>query len=60
MRGSLLCSRLTLAASGAAMGRAIAAHRHLIDLLATGTRADFLTATSEHLTLAHQLTASVR
>jgi hypothetical protein len=42
------------------MGKAIAAHRHLIDLLATGTRAEFLTATSEHLTLAHQLTASVR
>jgi DNA-binding GntR family transcriptional regulator len=53
-------SRSAIRASGATMGRAIAAHRHLIDLLAIGTRAEFLSATSEHLTLAHQLTASVR
>ena len=41
-------------------GRVVSAHLELIQLLATGTKAEFLAATSEHLTLAHELAASVR
>ncbi len=53
-------SHSALRASGAAMGRAVSSHLHLIELLDTGTRDEFLAATSQHLTLAHQLMASVR
>ena len=53
-------SRSAIRASDAGMGRVVSAHLELIHLLATGTRAEFLAATSEHLTLAHELATSVR
>jgi len=53
-------ARSAMRASDAGMGRVVSAHLELIQLLATGTKAEFLAATSEHLTLAHELAASVR
>ncbi|MDQ5841037.1 MAG: FCD domain-containing protein, partial [Chloroflexota bacterium] len=61
LRERQLCvSRVVMRVSDARMDRAISSHRHLIDLLAAGTKADFLAATREHLRLAHEQASSVR
>jgi hypothetical protein len=46
--------------SDARMDRAISSHKHLVQLLTTGTKSAFLGATSEHLRLAHQQAAGLR
>ena len=61
LRERQLCvSHVVMRVSDARMDRAISSHKHLIVLLTTGTKADFLAATHDHLKLAHQQAASVR
>lgn len=56
----LCVSQVVRRVSDARMERAISSHRHLIELLTAGTKAAFLTATGEHLRLAHEQAASSR
>jgi len=56
----LCVSHVVMWVSDARMDRAVASHRHLLELLAAGTKADFLTASHHHLKLAHEQSGSVR
>lgn len=56
----LCVSHAVMRVSDARMDRAISSHKHLIQLLTTGTKAAFLAATCEHLRLAHEHAASLR
>src|SRR5665811_663463 len=56
----LCVSHAVLRVSDARMDRAITSHRRLIGLLTTGTKADFLTATHDHLKVAHEQAGSIR
>jgi DNA-binding GntR family transcriptional regulator len=61
LRERQLCiSHVVMRVPDARMERAITSHRHLLELLATGTKADFLAATHDHLDLAHQQAGSLR
>lgn len=56
----LCISHAIMRVSDARMDRAISSHKHLVQLLTTGTKTAFLAATSEHLRLAHQQAAGLR
>jgi len=61
LRERQLCvSHVVMRVSDARMDRAISAHKHLVELLAAGTKGDFLAATREHLKLAHEQASGVR
>ncbi|HEY8882702.1 MAG TPA: GntR family transcriptional regulator [Dermatophilaceae bacterium] len=61
LRERQLCiSHVVMRVSYARMDRAVTSHRHLIELLAAGTKADFLAATHDHLKLAHEQAGGVR
>lgn len=61
LRERQLCvSHLVMRVSASRMDVALTSHRHLLRLLAAGTRTDFLAATREHLKLAHEQAGSVR
>jgi len=61
LRERQLCiSHVLMRVSDSRMDGAIAAHRHMVALLAGGTKADFLAATRDHLKTAHEQAGSVR
>jgi DNA-binding GntR family transcriptional regulator len=61
LRERQLCiSQVVMQVSDARMDRAICSHKHLVDLLTTGTKTDFRSATREHLRLANEQAAGVR
>jgi DNA-binding GntR family transcriptional regulator len=61
LRERQLCvSHVAMRVSHARMDRAITSHRHLLALLATGTKAEFLAATRAHLKAAQELAGRIR
>jgi len=56
----LCVSHVVMRVSDARMDKALVSHRQLIRLLASGTKADFVAATHDHLLVAHEQAGTVR